>query len=57
MQKFTVPEKLTALCASNSGKYMVGGGSSGRLYFWDVRVTKRFLISFFIIYNNCHIYR
>lgn len=36
MSKSIVPEKLSCLAASHSGKLIVGGGESGRLYVWDV---------------------
>ncbi|KAJ3007101.1 WD repeat-containing protein 18 [Thoreauomyces humboldtii] len=40
LTKFGVPEKLTALAASNSGVYCVGGGESGRVYVWQLNTGK-----------------
>ncbi|KAJ3155961.1 Pre-rRNA-processing protein ipi3 [Geranomyces variabilis] len=40
LAKFPLPEKLSALCASHSGQYCVGGGESGRLYVWEMATGK-----------------
>ncbi|OZJ05442.1 hypothetical protein BZG36_01634 [Bifiguratus adelaidae] len=34
--KSTVPEKLSALCASNNGIYCAGGTFSGKIYVWEI---------------------
>ncbi|KAJ8327286.1 Pre-rRNA-processing protein ipi3 [Batrachochytrium dendrobatidis] len=34
--KSVIPEKLACVCISNSGRYCLGGGFSGRLYLWEI---------------------
>ncbi|KAI9336573.1 WD40-repeat-containing domain protein [Obelidium mucronatum] len=34
--KLSVPELLSALAISNNGKWVVGGGMSGRVYMWEL---------------------
>ncbi|KAJ3012776.1 UNVERIFIED_CONTAM: WD repeat-containing protein 18 [Siphonaria sp. JEL0065] len=34
--KMSVPEQLSALTISNNGKWVVGGGVSGRVYMWEL---------------------
>ncbi|KAJ3084656.1 WD repeat-containing protein 18 [Rhizoclosmatium hyalinum] len=34
--KMSVPEQITALALSHNGKWIVGGGVSGRVYMWEL---------------------
>ncbi|KAJ3416699.1 WD repeat-containing protein 18 [Chytridiales sp. JEL 0842] len=36
LAKITLPEKLSSLAVSHSGRFCVGGGSSGRVYIWEL---------------------
>ncbi|KAJ3158142.1 Pre-rRNA-processing protein ipi3 [Geranomyces michiganensis] len=56
LAKFPLPEKLSALCASHSGLYCVGGGESGRLYVWEM-ATGRLLRTFDAHYKAVRVVR
>ncbi|KAJ3192129.1 Pre-rRNA-processing protein ipi3, partial [Dinochytrium kinnereticum] len=36
VHKFILPEKLSAVAVSNSGRFCLGAGFSGRFYLWEV---------------------
>lgn len=44
VSKQIVPEIMTAVCLTNKGNHVVGGGKSGRIYCWDIYNSKMLLM-------------